>query len=76
MGGLRGCRGGRGGAVLPPGRSVSPASLQGLTGILLSCQGRVMGAKANRGAAEVSALTNMEPLKGLIGLWKKLRQQK
>lgn len=40
--------GGRGGAVLPPGRSVSPASFQGLTRILLSCQGRVMGAKANR----------------------------
>lgn len=32
-----------------PGHSVSPASFEGLTRIFLSCQGRVMGAKENRG---------------------------
>lgn len=32
--------------------------------------------KGKQRAAEVSSLTNMEPLKGLIGLWRKLRQQK
>ena len=32
-----------------PGHSMSPASFEGLTRIFLSCQGRVMGAKENRG---------------------------
>lgn len=34
------------------------------------------GGKGKQGAAEVSSLANMEPLKGLIGLWKKLRRHK
>lgn len=42
-------QGARSATVLPPGHSVSPASFEGLTRIFLSCQGRVMGAKENRG---------------------------
>lgn len=34
------------------------------------------GGKGKQRSTKVSSLTNMEPLKGLIGLWKKLRQQK
>lgn len=47
---LSGLEGGQRWRSPAPGRSVSPASLQGLTRIFLSCQGRVMGAKENRGA--------------------------
>lgn len=36
------------------GHSMSPASLEGLTCIFLSCQGRVMGAKENRGVQRSS----------------------
>lgn len=52
----------------------SPSSLEGLTCIFLSCQRCVMGGgEAKQKRIEVIPLTNIDSLKYLMGLWKKLK---